>query len=295
MAEIEYAQRIDEESGYYLKVETETGEVVKKKTTPGPYKGIPIWTDKGVVQAEEAKDFKEEEKVKIPPEKPKSLELPREGNKVEGKRERIFISLDDSIEKIVSLDKEGVDLFFEDDPGRFRELPEKVLDDLYKKNRERYRASWEINKRRVREEEHPEEFKTPGITIKPQFATARERLRVEGKKPGFHYVWKAPHELTSSARMGYRIAKHPGLKTFGNEGEETHKVSAFGEDELILAETTQENYDNILKYHSDKSQKRVRDIEASGAAEIRAAGGLSFDPKNTRPGLKWTKTENPNS
>ena len=277
--EVEYAQRIDEESGYYLKVEKETGEVVKKKTTPGPYKGIPI-LGKG------------KEEVSPPVEVEES---PPEENKVEEKGERIFISLDDSIEKIVSLDKEGVDLFFEDDPGRFRELPEKVLDDLYKKNRERYKASWEINKRRVREEEHPEEFKTPGITVNPRFATARARLQVEGKKPGFHYVWKAPHELTSAARMGYRIAKHPGLKTFGNEGDETHKVSAFGEDELILAETTQENYDAILKHHSDRSQKRVKDIEASGAAEIRAAGGLSFDPKKTRPGLRWSRTENPNS
>jgi hypothetical protein len=279
--EVSYAQKLGED-GFYLKVDSETGEVLKKKTTEGPYKGIPIWTDEGVVPEEDAEFFA-----------PPPVEEVKK-NKVEEIPDRTFISLDDSIEKIVYLDKEGVDLFFEDDPGKFRELPEKVVDVLSKINRERYRTSRDINKRRVREEEHPEEFRTPGISVISQYATARNRLKVEGKRPGYHYAWKAPHELTQAARLGYRIAKHPGLETFSQEGEETHKVSAFGEDELVLTEVPEETYQAILKHHSDKSRRRVDTTEQSGAAEIRASGGVAFDPKRARKGLNWSRSPGPN-
>jgi hypothetical protein len=297
----EFAQKIDEETGLYLKVDRESGEVVKRKTTLGPYKGIPLYE---IPEEEESpsREEREEEIVEAVMEKEKEVtrkileKEPSEGgsrgNKVESKVERTLISLDDSIGKIVSLDKEGVALFFEDEPGRFRELPDEIVDGLSKINRERYRTSRDFNKRRVREEEHPEEFKTSGITINPRYSTARARLRVEGGRPGFHYCWKAPHELTTAARLGYRIAKSPGLQTFSNEGEETHRVSAFGEDELVLTEVPKETHDAILKYHSDKSRRRVETMEDSGAAEIRAAGGLPFDPKKARPGLRWSRYPN---
>lgn len=289
MAEVkeEFVQKLDEESGYYLKMEKESGEVVKRKTTPGPYKGIPILGEE-----------KEEEKIeKVPPKPVEKVE--KKAEKVEEFKseetpKRVFISLDDSIDKIVYLDQRGVDLFFEDDPDKFRELPEGVLDSLSKINRERYQASFDFYKRRVRERDNPEEFATPGISVNPNLTSARARLAIEGKVPGFHYCWKAPHELTTAARLGYRIAKRPGLKTFAHTGEETHKVSAFGEDELVLTEIPESSYNAILKHASDKSKRRVGGIEDSGAAEIRAVGGIPFRPGKTPDGRNWSPSPGPN-
>lgn len=282
MAEVEYYQKLDEESGLYLKVEAETGEVVKKKTTPGPYKGLPFVGETSLLEEEE-----EEEEVVV--------EKKREVLKEERIPERKRISIDDSIAKIVSYDKEGIFLIFEDEPGRFVELPEDVVDSLGKENRERYILSQYSNKRLVREREHPEDFKTQGISVEAAITTARKRLAVEGIQPGYRPCWKSPAELASAARLGYRIARYKGLKTFSNEGDEVHKVSAFGQDELILTEVPEETHQAVLKYHSDKSRRRVKTTEEAGAADIRAAGGIPYRPnKADDKRLPWTRSPGPN-
>jgi hypothetical protein len=310
VAEIKLAQK-EGDDGFYLKVDALTGEVVKKKTTPGPYKGIPMYelVDSGLgeenrpseiiptpkIKVEKFYEDSEEEEEAGPEEdireenRPSEI-IPTPKIKVEEIPQRAFISLDDSISKIVYLDQEGVDLFFEDEPEKFRELPEEVFKSLRKINQERYKASFDFHKRRVREQEHPEEFKTPGVEMNPAYTTARSRLKVEGVRPGFTPVWKTPHELTAAARLGYRIARYPGLKSFANEGDEIHKVSAFGEDELILTEIENERRAGIIKHYSDKSRKRVSETEERSAAEIRSAGGIPFKPGKQPDGRNWTRT-----
>lgn len=223
----------------------------------------------------------EEPKVETPkkagrpkgsPNKPKLI-------KAEDKSNRKLITVDNTPEEVLSYNKEGYLLSFEDEPGKFLVLESKVLAELSDRNRTSYMLSEGFHARRVREARNPEEFATPGLKVNPRLATATDRLRVEGGDPDKHYCWKRPDELQQAAYDGYQIARGENLKTFMGKGKMTHKVGAMGQDELVLMEVPQELHEARMKMNEDKSKSRIASVEKNAIEEMRSGGGRGYVPQ----------------
>ena len=199
------------------------------------------------------------------------------------------ISIDFTPQKVVSLDKEGYILTFDDTPDKFIDLSDNVVEKLSSFNRTSYLVSVGLHARRKREVEKPEEFATPGLTINPRLATATARLNVENMTPGMHPCWKRPDELRHAAYEGYTVARGEEIETFmGKEGD-IHKVGAFGSDELILMEIPQELADQRMKDVVDKSIRRSEAVKSNAIEDLRQ-GGIPYDPPSGKgsDGKNWS-------
>lgn len=199
--------------------------------------------------------------------------------KAEDKSNRKLITVDNTIEEVLSYNKEGYLLSFEDEPGKFLVLESKVLAALTDRNRTSYMLSEGFHARRVREARDPESFATPGLKVNPRLATATDRLRVEGGDPNKHYCWKRPDELQQAAYDGYQIARGENLKTFMGKGDVTHKVGAMGQDELVLMEVPKELHEARMKANESKSQSRIAAVEKNAIEEMRQGGGRGYVPQ----------------
>lgn len=276
-----YVQKTDpRRPGFYLRIDPKTGEE-KEKVTPGPYKKYPILDlemkesrleEKIEERAEERVEERVEEKVE---------EKPQKGA---GTGKRYTVTVDDSIAKIVSLDQEGYNLSFESEPGKFVELPDEVLKKLERINRMSYLVSAGLNSRAQREKDHPEDFSS-GVRIEAARISARKRMAVEGKKPGWWYAWRKPAELGWVEREGGKVARHEGLRTFMGSGNEVHRVGDSTTDELILTMKPKEVHDAEQKEISDKSVRRKRGVERQSLSELKGRG---FLPGDREDGRNWT-------
>jgi len=198
-------------------------------------------------------------------------------------RSEKLVGIDTSIRDVLQYDSEGCDLLFESDVGRFKELSDDVIKELSSINRERYRLSRSYYLGELKRQEAPA---TEGLEIVGRLASATARLHIENPKPGMRYSWQTPHTMRARAYEGYQVTKDPDLETFAGVGEGgTHKVSALGETELILMETSQENFDARQRAISKKSQQRNASYMERAIQDIRSSGGREYvPPKGPRAG-----------
>ena len=218
-------------------------------------------------------DIKKETTTVKPKAKPKSKII-----KAEDTALRAVITIDNLPKEVVSLDREGYLLSFDDEPGKFLYLEDEILDELSKNNYTSYMISEGFHARRRKEKEHPEDFSTAGIKMEGRFSTATARLKVEGQDPGMHPCWKRPDELQQAAYEGYRIAKGESLRTFMGEGNMVHKVGALGKDELILTEIPNKLYKERQRMVEEKSKSRIAMVEKNAIEDMRRAGGKAYVP-----------------
>jgi hypothetical protein len=191
----------------------------------------------------------------------------------------VKITLDNTPEQVLNFEKEGYTLFFEDEPGKFLNLPQEVVDKLNSSNRTRFLVACGVHARLRQEQEHPENLRSAGLEISPRLASATSRLLVRGKKPGMAYCWKRTDELRQASYEGWKVATDPGLETFGGEAGSTKQVSAGGQTELVLMEIPEETSLAMQRASAEKSEKRARNVESSTAEDIRKSGGIPYVQK----------------
>jgi len=200
---------------------------------------------------------------------------------------KLTINLDYTPQRVVSLDKEGYKLFFDSTPGKFLRLSDHQLDLLGRDNRDRYLVSEGLYAREKYQKDHPDEVGS-GIEVSGVFATATERLKVEGKEPGKWYAWKRPDELRKVSREGYQIARGKSLRTFMGQGDEIHRVGEYGKDELILTEIPEEQHQKRRRIVGEKSRKRIEAVETNAVEEMRRGGGVPYVPPEKDGHHSWS-------
>ncbi len=227
------------------------------------------------------REGKKVEKVEI-------IEKVEEVKKTGEMKKKEEISIDFTPQEVVSLDKEGYILTFDDMPGRFLDLKENVLNKLSKFNRTSYLVSEGLHARRKREASNPEDFATPGLKVNPGYATATARLKVQNMTPGMHPCWKRPDELRQASYDGYTVARGKEIDTFMGEEGDVHKVGAYGQDELILMQIPEETADQRMKDVVDKSNRRSEAVKSNAIEDLRR-GGIPYDPpKKGSDGKNWS-------
>jgi hypothetical protein len=189
--------------------------------------------------------------------------------------ERVDVGVDMSEEDVLKYDQDGKNLFFDGELGKFRELSDETLAKLSNLNRVRYFSSlgeYTYNKKREHEPKIAERVK-----VSPRYATATKRLEVFNKNPDKHYVWKRTDEIRSAEYEGYQRSFDDSLDTFGSDVGSAHTVGADGHTELVLMETSQENYQKRQRAISEKSKRRIEAVENTAKEEMRRDGGLPYE------------------
>ena len=202
---------------------------------------------------------------------------PVKGKKVtsaEGKAvKKIKVTLDTSPEDVIKLSEEGNFLEFSDEVGEFLELSTAQIRQLKADDRQRYHlayGSW-------REKYDNFDPMPSGIKVSPRLASATARIAVYGKDPNKRYCWKRPDELRQAGYDGYQFAKGANLRSFSGSPTSVHRVSAMGDDELVLMEISKDRGDAILREPGEKSRRKVETFdqaakEALGPTAYESAG-----------------------
>ncbi len=222
-------------------------------------------------------------KVKVPKEskvkKAKEVETP----KVTGifKEKKIFITLDNSVNEVLSLNKQGKDLYFEDGP-KFCRLGPAALKELSFDNTARYNLAF------VSTEMDKEAKPTSKLNITPRFATATAKTDVKVLDPNIEPCWKRPEETRMAEVAGYAYAvegKH--VQTFAANDGENPKIGKAGDPELILMYITKEKHQAMIKAASDKSKRRDGAVISGAKSVLEQMGGKPFE--DVHDDHKWGK------
>ena len=187
---------------------------------------------------------------------------------------RIDITIDTGAEDVVKLNNEGCDLFFNEEVGRFKELPEDIFRALRIDNKNRYAVSKVLNdsaKKAATRSPLSDRVKVSG-----RLASATARLEVEGKDPNKHYAWKRTDEEMDWERAGFKVAEGDNLRTLVSSPSGVHRVGMHGQDELILVETSNENADAIERQVVQRSKQRASSVEDEAAEAMARNYGVPY-------------------
>ena len=158
------------------------------------------------------------------------------------------ITIDNKIDDVLKLDKEGEAFSFSSEVGKFLEIDKKYLNLLSEKTLQAYRLA---------KHDHLEECKVKlndlapsNVSIGTKFMLASDKLKVVGMPSHLHAVWKRPDELPYFEDIGYKVWEKgdPG-KPFNNG-----RIGKAGDFELVLMWTTKENHMLWVKDVENKSK-----------------------------------------
>ena len=196
---------------------------------------------------------------------------------------KIYITIDNNIDDVIKYQNEGKEIFFKDDPGEFIQLSQEDVKHLSPINLAKYMIGKGVSERNLDLSSVRDNHKF--FKPRPGFASATDRLRIEGGRPDKTYAWKRADELMQVGYDGGKVCTDPNVRTFGGvnsdgttlRGGTTKTVSANGEDELILVEYPKEVHDAIIARSDELSVRRNRAVDITAKEEIRKAGGMPFD------------------
>jgi len=204
-------------------------------------------------------------------------------SKVEKNSKEVRISIDNGIEDIVQYQDEGYSIFFKDTAEELVQLTEDEIKELTPLNKQKYTLACGIRYQTLRLDDvkHANKFFKP----RAGFASATDRLEIRGGDSSMHRFWKRPDELQKVAYEGGRVCKDPSVVTFGGvdvngkslSGSSVHEISANGEVELVLCETSKESNDARTKEIETKSQNRNAAVDEAARTEIAKLGGATKD------------------
>ena len=197
----------------------------------------------------------------------------------------VKITLDTSVEDIVRLDQEGRKLFFESDPGKFKELSEEIIKKLSAESKSSYLLALLAHGRAVKTQP------SPGLQIRPEFVMANERLGFEYTAEflaKFHPCLKRPDELSKAYREGYtHVTAADGVNGFGvNDEKGNIFVGVAGKVEQYLLKIPKDVYEARLKAVEERSRGFVGAVDEKARENLEKLGGKPFTPTE-RDGHGW--------
>ncbi|KKM07332.1 hypothetical protein LCGC14_1735000 [marine sediment metagenome] len=171
-------------------------------------------------------------------------------NKKEVKK--CVVAVDMTPQDVLQLDTEGYDLFFDEDPVKFLELPPEIFKTLSKINKDRYAVSFTLNRQVKKERANP----PSGVIISGRLATATARLEVHGGSEDMHTCWFRPDQHRQKVYEGYKVVDDEEVETFGGDVGSTHTVGIKGDTELILMEIPKKEFEKRQEDLATASHRR---------------------------------------
>ena len=183
----------------------------------------------------------------------------------------VKISIDHTPAEVLSFDKEGYHLTFEDDPDRFLELPLEVAQNLSRRAKEAYHSAFFYARKAAEERLNP----PSGIGVTPGYASAQQQLKVEGGRKGMHRAWQRPDQVRRRLQQGYKVCTDPTVRTFNSMVGSTHTLGDMrgSEPEQILLEVPQEKFDAHQEALADKAVGKSRNLDEAAQSALDRMGG----------------------
>ena len=187
--------------------------------------------------------------------------------KIEDLKKDFNVTVDMSVEDVLSLDKDGVFLVFDSDPRQFIDLGEE-----YKELSEVNRLSYVYAKQAFIREKRSRDrgtTPTPNLQVYGEAASATDLTFVDNRDPNFEYAWKRADGLPVAQRKGWiRVEKGDSEQTFN----ELKSVGKAGYTELVLMKTPKENYKKIRQIAKERSDRMRGAVENDGKGQLEKLG-----------------------
>jgi hypothetical protein len=191
------------------------------------------------------------------------------------KKPFVGISVDNSKEDVLKLDKDGMTLVFDPDPKRFLKLDDEIYSKLSRASKLQYQIAEEIYRHEKKLEEFPERDGTLEVIGRHGDASATAHLTVLGKDPRQHYTWQRHSSKEVWKRRGYKEATDE-VETFRPKKSGRHIIEESDGEALVLLKTPIENYDKIQRESGDLSRKRASTVEQQAIEELKNSGNKAF-------------------
>lgn len=203
------------------------------------------------------------------------------------KKSKVSITIDTSAEDVLRLDNEGYQLLFSAEPGAIPVLDEDQTRALGYDNRVNYGIALALSKEAEKRKDQPKPVL--GEIKAPLAASAGRRLEVIGAPKGVHYCWKRTDELHEAGLAGYTFAGDE-VQTYATRVGTTHRISALGNDEMILMKIPQERFEEIEREAGEKSRRLLESRSNVAKEEIARLGGKPFEPSE-KDGRTWNESD----
>jgi hypothetical protein len=192
---------------------------------------------------------------------------------------KTFISIDNDPGDVLDLQRQGADLYFEDGK-RFLELSVDAYEELSSLHQLRYTTARQITEGTL-------DFSRKRVVPRPGhgYATARNRLAVDGGKPGKHYTWQYADQLDWWEANGARPVVDPTVKTFTNPTGTTRTITESDGRKLVLLEMPEEVNEARRAHVREKTRKLREGYDESARNNLERSGASVVEKKEIeRPG-----------
>ena len=190
---------------------------------------------------------------------------------------KVFISIDNDAIGVLKLQSEGYDLFFDDNDGRFLELPEEILSRLTTIHFLRYKTSEGVFKKTLNFAQPRYRFIKDSDSI--GYGTAKAKLYFKGGDPNLKRSWQYKDQLPYWESMGARVCTDPNVKTFTKSTGASRTITESDGRQLVLVEFPKEVIQRKDEIAEEKARKRVDGFDEASYASLQRSGGKPIDKR----------------
>jgi len=202
----------------------------------------------------------------------------------------LHVTIDTTFEDIVKWDEQSKRVDFAHEPGKFKELSEKQLEQLSVWAKRQYFLSKNMNKQAKAEEESP----IKGLKVSPRLVSPGNKLAVEykeGFRDKWHPAWLRADGHYKHLRDGYQPITHEEIEHHfapGLGAGSTVQIGTERETELILYKLPLEEHERRLAAAGRVSSDRVATNQENTMEAIRQGGGQASKPPEGNDGRNWS-------
>lgn len=220
----------------------------------------------------------------------KKAEVAKEVQKVVPVPGKTFVSVVDAVPKVLELDTQGVELFFEHEKGRFLRLADADIKRLHHDNQVRYSMSAALNEKHDPENdalqnklkvtqanERRRQFESV-VKSTSQSARATKKLQAfvgEGYEPR----WSRPDKIEERLEKGYEIVEPTSEVYAGVQATEGHFETRVkpGETEMVLMRVRKDVQAKLKADLAEQARKLDVSADNFGRETLKGMGAKLVD------------------
>jgi len=189
---------------------------------------------------------------------------------------KVIIDASMTIDDVLALDADGVDLIFEQ-KEKFLVLDTKTASELSSLNRTRYSMAKDFHDT-WRGDEHAE-FMAKFQVDKQMSGSATDKLTVA--ETDLKTRWVLPSKVAERRTQGYKILSADEADSYLGPTSGHHEISHLGQTELVLMGIPKELYAQRQAAKVVKNNELAGAFQGSALSEMRQAGGQPFKPSDS--------------
>lgn len=179
------------------------------------------------------------------------------------------ISVDMEYDDVIKFDKEGYNLRFSDEEGKFKKLPAAILKQLSPESQGNYNVA---NALRMGIDvgmlDHGYDV-TPG--------SAKDRMEVFNRKAGKDYYWSRTDRVDKWKQEGWKVCVDNDVSTMNGDSGSIKTIGGERRPEMVLMEIDKPRLAATKARKNQRRQQIINKTKESFKEDVRRLGGKGFD------------------